>query len=76
MVRLWIREDGEQPKAVARNATEAPGPGVLVDVKCYTARRARELYALSLEPEPDHATKRDEWLSWNEARESVRGVTA
>lgn len=74
VVRLWIRQDGEKPKAVARDATKAPGPGFLVDVEAKSADVARALYALALRDEPDEAKDPQGWLSWRAAKRAVREV--
>lgn len=74
MVRLWIRTDGEQPKAVARDAVRAPGLGRLVDVDARTANEARRLFALTQQAEPDRRANKALWLEWDEARERVREV--
>lgn len=75
-VRLWIREDGEQPKAVARDADEAPGPGRLVDVAAPSADEARRLFRLAQASEPDRKKDKAGWLAWDEARDAVQEVTS
>lgn len=74
MIRLWIRQDGEQPKAVARDATRAPGPGRLVDVEARTPDEARRVYELSAAEEPDEQKDGERWLAWRAARRAVKGV--
>ena len=74
-VRLWIRTDGEQPKAVAEHTRRAPGPGALVDVEARSAEEARAVFKLYGSEEPNRKTDREGWLSWDEARVSVRSVT-
>lgn len=72
-VRLWIRQDGEQPKAVACDATKAPGPGVLVDVVgAKSADAARAVYALAQRPEPSEADDPQGWTEWRAARRAVK----
>ncbi len=70
-VRLWIRQDGEQPKAVAIDATKAPGPGRLVDVEAKNPDEARRVFALSRAPEPDEQQDGERWLAWRSARRLV-----
>ncbi len=74
-VRLWIREDGEKPKAVARDATKAPGPGRLVDVAAREPGEARRLYELAQAQEPDEQKDGERWLAWRAARRAVTEVT-
>lgn len=70
-VRLWIRKDGEQPKAVAIDATKAPGPGRLVDVEAKNPEEARRVFALSQASEPDETQDGERWLAWRKARKAV-----
>ena len=74
MIRLWIRQDGEAPKAVAREAKTAPGPGRLVDVEARTPEEARKVYALSVASEPDEQKDGERWLAWRASRRAVEGV--
>lgn len=76
MIRLWIRQDGEQPKALPRDAAKGPGPGAVMDVEARSADEARALYALSVRPEPSEADDPQGWLEWRRAKRSVREVTA
>ena len=73
-VRLWIRVDGEQPKAIAHNATKAPGPGRIVDVRARGAGEARAVFVLFDSPEPDKRADKAGWLDWDDARERVTEV--
>lgn len=75
VVRLWIRQDGEAPKAVASDASAAPGPGVLVDVEAKSADAARALYAMTQRPEPREQDDPQGWLEWRAAKRAVREVT-
>ncbi len=71
-VRLWIREDGEQPKAVALDATKGPGPGRLVDVLgTRNADDARKLLAVALSAEPSELKDASGWVAWRAARRAV-----
>jgi hypothetical protein len=70
-VRLWVRTDGEEPKAVERDATKAPGPGKLVDVQALNAADARARLALAGTKEPDEHDDPQGWLAWRAARRSV-----
>lgn len=74
-VRLWIRLDGEAPKAVARDATKAPGPGRLVDVSAPSPDEARRVYELAQADEPDEKKDGTRWLAWRAARRAVVEVT-
>lgn len=74
MIRLWIRQDGEQPKALARDAVKAPGPGRIVDVQARSADEARRLYALAQLVEPVETEDPDGWLAWRAARRAVTEV--
>jgi hypothetical protein len=74
--RMWKREDGEEPKALALDAKKGPGPGRLYDVTARSAKAAREVLALHLSAEPDRKAERERWLAWDEARELVREVIA
>jgi len=74
MIRLWIRQDGEAPKAVAREAKTPPGPGRLVDVVACNPSEARKTYALSVADEPDEQKDGDRWLAWRAARRAMKGV--
>jgi len=75
-IRLWKREDGEAPKAIALDAAKGPGPGRVFDVTAKGVGAAREVLALFLSPEPDRRLERERWLAWDESRELVREVTA
>lgn len=76
-VRLWVdREDGQEPKAVARDAVSPPGPGRLVDVFANSAKDARAFYAIAQRPEPDRRTDKQGWVEWDDARDRVREVSA
>lgn len=75
-VRLWIREDGEQPKAIARDAKKGPGPGRVVDVDARSANEARATLALFGAPEPNKKLDRAGWNDWDEARDRVKEVTS
>lgn len=71
-VRLWVRADDADPKAVARDAATPPGPGALVDVLgARTADDARRVYACSLTLEPDQDQDGEGWLAWTRARRVV-----
>lgn len=75
-VRLWIRTDGQPPKAIAITATRGPGPGIVVDVQARSAVDARATYALSCQSEPDRRTQKALWCDWETARERVQEVKA
>lgn len=74
-IRLWRREDGEAPKAIAIDAPKGPGPGRVFDVTAKSAAAAREVLALYLSPEPDRRVERERWLAWDESRDLVSEVT-
>lgn len=74
-IRLWKREDGEAPKAIALDAAKGPGPGRVFDVTAKSAAAARDVLSMFLAPEPDRRAERERWLAWDEARELVREVT-
>lgn len=76
VVRLWKREDGEQPKALALDATKGPGPGRVFEVTAPSADAARELLKLALGAEPDRKADKARWVDWDTARELVREVTS
>lgn len=80
-IRLWIRQDKtskgalEEPKAVAIDATTAPGPGELVDVDAATPAEARRVLKLArLKEAPDRKKDRETWNLWDDARDRVRPV--
>lgn len=75
-VRLWIREDGEQPKAIARDATKGPGPGRVVDVVARGTDEARTVYATTLQAEPKEETDPQGWLEWRRCKRLVSEVTS
>ncbi|HYE92700.1 MAG TPA: hypothetical protein VEA38_16840 [Terriglobales bacterium] len=75
IVRLWIREDGEQPKAVAIDATKGPGPGAIFDVTARSADEARSLYACSRRTEPDQDADPAGWIEWKHAKRAVKEVS-
>lgn len=75
-VRLWAREDGEQPKAIALDALRGPGPGKVYDVQAQGSNEARRTLALFLSPEPDEQRDAQAWLAWRAANRSVREVLA
>ncbi len=72
MIRLWIREDGEQPKAIARDATAAPGPGLIVDVDARNSDEARRIYATTLQTEPLEEQDPQGWIEWRRCRRLVK----
>lgn len=80
VVRLWKREDGEQPKALALDGRPPMGPdgkplpGRLYNVTAPSADAARDVLALFLAPEPDRKTDKARWLDWDTARDLVREV--
>lgn len=76
VVRLWIREDGEEPKAVAGDATKAPGPGRLVDVEASSAKAARAIYARAQLAEPSEELDPEGWIAWRAARRAVMEVAS
>ena len=74
-VRLWIRQDGEQPKALALDATKGPGPGRLVDVLGTTnSDEARRLLSIASSSEPDEHKDGQGWLAWRAARRVVVAI--
>lgn len=75
MIRLWIREDGEKPKAIARDAAKGPGPGKVVDVDARTADEARRVYATTLQKEPSEELDATGWIEWRRCKRIVREVT-
>ena len=76
MVRLWIRADGGEPKAIGQDLAAGPGPGEVVDVSARSAREARSLYATACQAEPDELKDPEGWLAWRKACRAVRKVTA
>lgn len=76
MIRLWIREDGEQPKAIGRHlgAAPPPGPGKVVDVDARTADEARAVYATTLQAEPSEEQDPKGWTDWRKAKRLVAPV--
>lgn len=75
MVRLWIREDGERPKAIARDATSGPGPGAVVEVRADSADDARLIYATSRGKEPDELGDPQGWLEWRRCKRLVTEIS-
>lgn len=80
-IRLWIRQDKtakgslEEPKAVAIDATTAPGPGELVDVDAPTPAEARRVLKLArMKQVPDRKDDRETWNAWDDAKDRVRLV--
>lgn len=80
-IRLWIRQDKtskgalEEPKALALDATTAPGPGEIVDVDAATPSEARRVLKLArLRDVPDRKADRDTWNAWDDAKDRVRTV--
>ena len=74
-IRLWVRQDGQQPKALARDATAAPGPGRIVDVHAASADAARDTYATATGPVPDEDKTPQAWLEHRQALKRVQEVT-
>ena len=74
MVRLWIREDGEQPKAIGLGATAGRGPGRVVDVDARSVVEARAIFCVSLQAEPIEETDPLGWLDWRRAQRLVHEV--
>lgn len=75
MVRLWVREDGEQPKAQEKAPaaiTNPPGPGLVVDVQARNADEARELLGRAAAPDVDEQQNPQGWLEQRAARRRVR----
>lgn len=75
MVRLWIRQDGEQPKALALVATKGPGPGRVVDVAARSADEARLICAAAQQDEPKEEDDPQGWLEWRRCKRLVSEVT-
>jgi hypothetical protein len=71
-VYLWVRQDGEQPKAIQAGATP-PGPGKVVAVEASSSREARELYALSVRAVNEEQDP-DGWFETRKAQRRVREV--
>lgn len=74
MIRLWIREDGQQPKALALVGGIPPGPGKVVDVDTKTSDEARRIYATTLQPEPAEESDPDGWLEWRRCQRLVKEI--
>lgn len=76
MIRLWIREDGEQPKAIGRHpgAAPPPGPGKVVDVDAKTSDDARRVYATTLQDEPSEEQDPEGWIEWRRCGRLVKPV--
>lgn len=74
MVRLWIREDGEQPKALPGDVTAGPGPGAVVDVQARSSREAREVYARATAADVSEETDPQGWLAQRAARKRITTV--
>lgn len=75
MIRLWIREDGEQPKAIGRHpGAKPPGPGKVVDVDTKTSDEARRVYATTLQAEPPEEQDPEGWLEWRKCKRLVSEV--
>ena len=75
-VRLWAREDGEQPKSVGLSATKGPGPGKVYEISARTSSEARVILAAFLSAEPDEQKDAQAWIAWRAARRNVREVTS
>ena len=73
-VRLWIREDGEQPKCIPGDGTMPPGPGVLVDVMARSAREARAVLERAEAPDIDEEKDGQAWQEQRAARRRVKRV--
>ena len=69
--RMWSREDGGEPKALAADAKAGPGPGRVFSVEARSTDEARGLLKLVLGAEPDKRANRALWNEWDEARERV-----
>lgn len=75
IVRLWVREDGEQPKAQekAPGAVTTPaGPGLVVDVEARGADDARALLGRAAAEDADEQKEPQRWLEQRAARRRVR----
>lgn len=73
-IRLWIREDGERPKALAADATRPPGPGRIVDVDARSADEARRIYAVTLQPEPSEEQDPVGWTDWRRCKRLTQEI--
>lgn len=76
VIRMWLRQDGGEPKAVARSAVLGPGAGRLVDVTAASSAEARAILARVGAEEPDQDADGDGWLAWSRAQRAVREVTS
>ena len=70
--RLWVREDGEQPKAIPGDGSLPPGPGLVVDVAARSSEEARQVYGLAAAEDVNEAKDAD---GWNEQRKARRRVS-
>ena len=75
-VRLWVREDGEEPKAIPGDGSLPPGPGLVVDVEARSSREARQLLSLATGPEVLEVKDPSGWLEQRQARRLVKPVAA
>lgn len=70
LVTLWIREDGQQPKAIEPEATP-PGPGIVVRVQARSVADARETFRIAEMSEPQEDQDPQGWLAWRAAKRRV-----
>lgn len=73
-VRLWVREDNEEPKAIPGDGTLPPGPGLVVDVEARSAREARHVYALASAAPVDELEDADGWNAQRKAQRRIKPV--
>jgi hypothetical protein len=71
-VYLWLRQDGESPKAIQAGA-KPPGPGKVVAVEANSSEEARRVYALASREVSEEGDP-EGWFESRQARKRVREV--